>query len=573
LALTAALYKDGYEAYKGATHIPDYAFCQVDLAGGHCAGGLAFGTGNVVLDRPLPQLKSIGKYAFHAFKGKVQLTGNYPLLVEVGAGAFQSVSDTASKVALVNLANLESIGDYAFNSFKGTVELIGKFPKLSTLGRSVVLNATNINSHVWIVKLSKTAKGNSTTFQSFAGSLALTPSLYKLGWDVYQYATYIPDYAFCQQDFGDALCAGGVAFEGDVVLSGLQQLKSIGKGAFLVFKGKVQLTGSFPKLVEVGRQAFFLSTQHASVVDLIDLPLLNSIGYGAFQSFGGKVQLTGSFPMLVTVGAKAFQHASNTASVVELTELPEQSKGDTTTFMSFAGRLALTPSLYKLGRDVYQYATYIPDYAFCQVAFHGKACEVGLAFDGDVVLTGLPLLKTIGNHAFRSFNGRVHITGSYPELVTVGEGAFKAVSNPASEVVLTDILQLKSIGIQAFYYFAGRVQLTGSFPALVTVGAGAFQHASNADSVVAFVSLGMLKTIGVYAFNEFKGKVTLTGRFPALIDIGEHATFKDASHSGSVVSIECRGKSWVEDNRTRYDGFSGEHTFISGEKRQCVGDE
>ena len=55
--------------------------------------------------------------------------------------------------------------------------------------------------------------------------------------------------------------------------------------------------------------------------ELIDLPQLQSIGVGAFNRFAGRVQLTGSFPALVEVGPNAFNSASNPASVVELKDL------------------------------------------------------------------------------------------------------------------------------------------------------------------------------------------------------------------------------------------------------------
>ena len=118
LALTPALYAEGRAAYQGATCIPDWAFCQSTYYTDECAGGRAFGTGDVVL-ADLLLLESIGYRAFNYFAGRVQLTGSFPALVKVGAGAFYQHSNPASEVAIQCRGTVWSIGTSAFYSFSG----------------------------------------------------------------------------------------------------------------------------------------------------------------------------------------------------------------------------------------------------------------------------------------------------------------------------------------------------------------------------------------------------------------------------------------------------------------------
>jgi hypothetical protein len=335
----------------------------------------------------------------------------------------------------------------------------------------------------------------------------LTPALYKEGYEAYKNATHIPDYAFCQVE-GNDLCSGGQAFDDNVVLGDLGDLSnlvSIGKGAFNSFAGKLTITSNaFPALVEIGAGAFYGASNKDSEVELIDMTHLVSIGKRAFYGFKGKVTLTGKFPALTKIDQFAFQSASNTASEVSFTELAARSL-HWNVFDTFSGRLALTPTLYKLGERAYKKATHIPDYAFCQV--RNELCSVGHAFKGDVVLGNLPLLVSIGNHAFNFFAGKLTITNNtFPALVEIGDGAFSGASNKNSEVELINMTHLVSIGEDAFAMFVGKVTMTGNFPALAKIGQQAFYSASNpASSVLIYCNGGELN-VGEKAFENLGGQ-------------------------------------------------------------------
>ena len=74
LALTPEVYSQGFAAYKDATCIPDYAFCQSTVA---CASspGSSF-TGDVILEN-MEKLTYVGVGAFQNFKGKVAISGSF----------------------------------------------------------------------------------------------------------------------------------------------------------------------------------------------------------------------------------------------------------------------------------------------------------------------------------------------------------------------------------------------------------------------------------------------------------------------------------------------------------------
>ena len=131
LALTPDLYSQGYEKFKDATCIPDYAFCT-NTSG--CAGspGLLF-TGDVNLTN-MGQLVYVGISAFNSFKGKLSITGSFPKLKEIKPGAFQDASNAYSSITLDGVAALEMVGDRAFHSFKGKMAMTGLFPKLKAIG-------------------------------------------------------------------------------------------------------------------------------------------------------------------------------------------------------------------------------------------------------------------------------------------------------------------------------------------------------------------------------------------------------------------------------------------------------
>jgi hypothetical protein len=228
------------------------------------------------------------------------------------------------------------------------------------------------------------------------GGLALTPPLYKLGPDVYKDATCIPNYAFCQ-DHRNANCVEGKAFTGDVVLNGLEHLKSVGDKAFSFFKAKLTIKGNFPAWTEIGAFSFATDSSSsdgsfASMIDLSNARALKTVDEEAFHSYKGTVKVDGAYPDF-----------DNSCGLM----LPGGG------VLHAPGVVPLTPSLYQQEYPAYKDATCIPDYAFCQNTGDNSYCEVGTAFTGDVVLNGLEHLKSVGYRAFQNFKGKLTIQGSF----------------------------------------------------------------------------------------------------------------------------------------------------------------
>lgn len=139
-------------------------------------------------------------------------------------------------------------------------------------------------------------------FHDFAGKITWSadcPNLKELGEEVFS------------SSFSSA--ASTVTFE-----TPMTPLETIGLGAFKDFKGEIAFNATFPKLKEVGFEAFYRASNPTSSVVLDNALLLMTIGEEAFSYFKGNVQLVGEFPRLSSIGDLAFAHASNSASRVEI---------------------------------------------------------------------------------------------------------------------------------------------------------------------------------------------------------------------------------------------------------------
>jgi hypothetical protein len=171
----------------------------------------------------------------------------------------------------------------------------------------------------------------------------------------------------------------------------------------------------------------------------------------------------------------------------------------TTTMTPAPTRVDLTLDLFRQGRAAYEHVTHIPEH----FAYATKG------FVGDVDLTDLQHLVSIGKYAFASYNGgKLTIAGNYPALVEIGMGAFgtmPGMSRPTSVVSLIALPNLVSIDDFAFYGFEGKVTIEGMFPALAKIGASAFEEASNRDSSVFIECNGGDLKVGDKAFENFGG--------------------------------------------------------------------
>ena len=222
----------------------------------------------------------------------------------------------------------------------------------------------------------------------------------------------------------------------------------------------------------------------------------------------------------------AFRRTSN--SKVELFGrlLPELTTIEQGAFDSFKGTLILSgsfPLLSNIGIE-----------AFCSAGNTESVIEL---------VDGLPSLTSIGANAFRSFNGRLTVSGNFSQLSNIGGYAFHDHSNTKSKIELLGNLMpsLTTIGENAFYTFGGTLIFGGSgggnFPQLSSIGQEAFQEAGNSNSRIELGDgLPKLVVINESTFKLFGGTLTFSGSFPLLISVGEYS-FNAAGNDKSKVDL------------------------------------
>ena len=114
---TPALYTQGWAAYRTATCVADSAFSGY--------------RGGVIIEQGLPELKTVGSYAFSSFKGKLLLRGPFPKLQVIQSNAFWDAGSADSVLDFSQgLPELKTVGTYAFHSFNGNIKLGGDYPSL-----------------------------------------------------------------------------------------------------------------------------------------------------------------------------------------------------------------------------------------------------------------------------------------------------------------------------------------------------------------------------------------------------------------------------------------------------------
>ena len=120
--------------------------------------------------------------------------------------------------------------------------------------------------------------GGARTAKCPDGTNGLTKELYEAGDpSVYADVTCVPESEFSK-------------YNGDVYLTGLQNLTSFEKWAFKSMSGKLFITGEYPLLESIGVQSFRLAGNVHSTIDLSrGLPSLKVIFDWAFNYFPGKL--------------------------------------------------------------------------------------------------------------------------------------------------------------------------------------------------------------------------------------------------------------------------------------------
>lgn len=293
-ALTRTLYEAGDPTkYANATCILDKAFNYYN--------------GNVTLDGGLAHLVSIGERAFAFLKGTLTFSGSFPQLAYIGKNAFDRVghpSTSNSKVELVASAvpMLTTIERHAFHGFRGVVTLTGGFLHLAKVGGSSFESTYNTQSHVELIDLPKLSTIGEDAFENFGGLLTVRGNFPLL--------TRIESGAFYHPRDYKGNANSNIEFVGRLV----PRLTAIEYMAFDGYEGKLTFTGSFPLLSKIGRFGFRTGSRvHVdSLVELVgEQPKLSVIDENAFQYYRGTITISGRFPSLVVIGRNAFYGAQN----------------------------------------------------------------------------------------------------------------------------------------------------------------------------------------------------------------------------------------------------------------------
>ena len=176
-------------------------------------GGMG-GVGHVVeFKQGLPQLISIGPYAFKDLPGTVALQGDFPLLERIDSDAFSGVGGAGSVVEFKQgLPQLKIISSFVFASFPGTIVLQGEYPKLEK-----------------IYAYAFSAAGRAGSVIELKQGLPLLGEL--------MHATF--------QNF-----TGTASFQG-----GYPKLTSIAPGVFQFFNGTITFPGTYPVLQQCYRES------------------------------------------------------------------------------------------------------------------------------------------------------------------------------------------------------------------------------------------------------------------------------------------------------------------------------
>ena len=246
--LTHELYEAAMRAedptlFADVTCIPKFAFAGYSLREAIFLGG------------NLRKLTHIDDGAFlnYACKGRNSVTigGKYPVLESIGYKAFDCYSfydnSDIGRVSadLTGMQSLKVVKDYAFYYMKGNLKMAGEYPKLEMIGRFAFFN----------------------------------------------YLGYM---------------------NSDVKITGLPSLRFIGISAFSNVGGHMTFTGLYPQLKIIEGHVFYKYGGYSSSdcynckVELTGLPLLENIGDGVFQNWRGELKITGAYPMLNYIGRNAF---------------------------------------------------------------------------------------------------------------------------------------------------------------------------------------------------------------------------------------------------------------------------
>lgn len=446
LALTPALYKQGRDAFKCATHIPDYAFCEGEYQA-QCSppgpleqleGGWVASTGidSVVL-KDMMYLEFIGLKAFKQFHGSIELSGDLRALQMIGSEVFSGVLTNVYLSSASRSLNIDLSGAQSLRTIGG--KFGGSISRFDSSAFIVPMKANGLFPKFQGCFQFKDSNRGLTMIPPNA--VVLTPALYKQGYNVYKDATCIVEEGFYNRD---------VPINDTVVLEDLGQLTGIGEKAFGNggFTGTIIFQGKFPKLTTIGRYTFNGNERPESLIDLkgADFPLLEIFPDFVFNRFKGTIRISGSFASLKEIREFAFLGAGNADSFINLGSLPA---------LTSIGGFYLFQGLLTIDCGDCELLTEIDSSAFKQ---HSNV-------DSRVSFTGLAQLQKIGAYAFSDYKGILNLQfDAVDDFTTVGVLAFSGTSNtksclqlPYDFALLEDALEKDGFG---GYVFTGNETTT-----------------------------------------------------------------------------------------------------------------
>jgi hypothetical protein len=164
-------------------------------------------------------------------------------------------------------------------------------------------------------------------------------------------------------------------------------------------------------------------------------------------------------------------------------------------------------------------------------------------YESSVDLTGFTGLETIADEAFSRVKGTVTMTGNYPNLKTIGIGAFGSEGKDInlSRIEFLDLPELSLIDTSAFHGFKGTLIMRGNFPKLHTINSFAFFDLLNDNSNIEFLELQKLKFIGMFAFGGsfFKASLKFNGCYPNITDF---TNIQDTKAKKKIIEAQSQEK-------------------------------
>eukprot|EP00729_Bicosta_minor_P009053 gene9053-11123_t len=576
----------------------------------YCTSPKTAGSGGCGSISNAPALEIRGRddaTAFHDsgfldYGSNIQISGTFNRLERVGSLAFRRAGTPDSIIEFVtgDLPVLVEIGMMAFQGFKGTVRFLGSpFPKLQTLQRNAFQSVAGLSSRVELKDHQHLANIMGGAFQDFP-SVTLRGSLPRL--------EIVGRGAFQREELE--------CFKESVVeLTNLPALRMIDDRAFFAFCGKqLVVKGAFPSLEVIGEKAMFTDIKWSNTPMVwLDkgAPALRCIGKHAFKDEKLKLVLAGSFPCLrlgtsqqewnnpetwwwkngTTNLGRSNEYYYNGSKVIRI---DVGLHGDCTQFLS-------KDECYTLNKDGTSMCESMSgDHRFtaCDVvadaaniddaSFAESSCSLGMLsmFDGRVGChsydaDGSPILPdcasqknakmeclnvtteiTIGtndaitniaNVGFYKYSGTLHMQGYFRRLRVIGVGAFQQAGSLdyQSSIIFGkgSLPMLVEIGAQAFDSFRGVVRIVSdAFPQLQYIPRDSFQYSEFALSIgggaygetlksrIELVDQLHLVKIHQKAFHRFPGTLLMKGNFPKLVGVAQHA-FSKAGNPNSHVEL------------------------------------